>query len=79
MPKFELEHRYAVFKFSDIEKLNIAEESKSSVFEMLKLVSETFLEGGAPERNVLVLEQDWPEYQLALKALEERVSAEVHE
>lgn len=77
MTEFNLETRYTVFKLSDIEKL--PEDVRQYAILRLQIVAELLESHGIAERHVLVLEQDWPEYQLALKALEERVSAEVHE
>jgi hypothetical protein len=68
----ERENRYTVFKNKDIEKyLNQTE------IEQLNNISERIAVGRLTERrnsmNCVVVESDWPEYEIVWKMIEERV------
>ncbi|MBA6142298.1 hypothetical protein [Pseudomonas juntendi] len=65
------EDRYIVIKRSDLGRIpgkQRLEFSKAS-----RLVHDRMLAAGAPARQFLVIESDWPEYELAWASIEARV------
>lgn len=65
MNKFQRENRYLVFKIKDIE----AADSKMPIKEILTSIS---LE--LPDRQYVVVESDWPEYEQVWNMLEARMT-----
>ena len=66
------EPRYAIFKIKDIKAYCPA--LISAVVEVGRLTTRGRLADGRPVLNALVIERDWPEYDLAWDALEARIS-----
>ncbi|MGE6562136.1 hypothetical protein ACQKF2_07565 [Pseudomonas hunanensis] len=65
------EDRYIVIKRSDLDKIpgkQRLEFSKAS-----RIVHDRMFAAGAPPRQFLVIESDWPEYELAWASIEARV------
>lgn len=69
--QFEREGRYFVFKFSDLNKLR--DKERNGVCYNLSRVSE-IIESDLPDREYLVIESDWPEYEQTWRAIEARVT-----
>lgn len=64
--KFELEDRYLVLKRKDL-FANLSYEQEEDFYKLV----ESF---GLPKRKCIVIEEDWPEYKVVLKMLEDRVN-----
>lgn len=75
MSEFKREPRYAVFKLSDVKKY-----LRSAGREMLmRLGDEIALHrmcDGRPPLNAVVVEQDWPEFEMVWASIEERTARE---
>lgn len=73
MNEFKLEKRYIVLKIKDIvESLSAPEQSKLEA--LCELVSRGRNYHGKQPFKAIVIEQDWPEYEPALRAIEGRVN-----
>lgn len=69
---FEWEDRYCLLKRKDVESMTVEQQQK-----FWALIDEAIDMLPIPEtgpREFLVLESDWPEYKMACKAIEERVT-----
>lgn len=71
MSNFELEDRYLVIKRSDM-KLMPDNYRRNFIGRIRSFCAQLFI-AGAPNRTYLVLESDWPEYQVALDAIKKRM------
>jgi len=78
MSKFKREDRYLVIKRSDIPHLP-AEEQRSLAY-IAGLIEENRLIRGKLPVECVVVEKDWPEYEVVFKMIEARVngSTEFH-
>lgn len=77
MAEFKLDQRYMVIKHTDV--FALPDHDQIVVRQLIEVLGGILDRNQSPMRECLVLESDWPEYQPALKALEDRVNAEVHE
>lgn len=68
---FERENRYIVLKIKDLERLNpvLLEELTGTLSAIANLTT-------MPQREYVVIESDWPEYEPVWKMLEDRVNGE---
>ena len=66
MSAFKREERYVVLKIKDLEKLPLAEQN--SFKEWLNLYGDIL-----PKRRYVVIESDWPEYEVVWGMLQARV------
>lgn len=73
MSEFIREERYIVIKHSDIAGF-WREDVREQFFAALERLNEHSCR--IPQRKYLVIESDWPEYEPAYKAIEERVLME---
>lgn len=73
--QFKREPRYVVFKIKDIHAYLSPEQIMA-----LQAAGETIAAGrsieGKPPFNAVVVEQDWPEFEMVWAAIEERVKEE---
>lgn len=70
--EFIREDRYIVFKHSDLEKLPASERHVFS--RASRIVHDQMFKAGAPARSFVVVESDWPEYQLVWAMIEHRIA-----
>lgn len=74
MSKFKREPRYVVFKIKDIERYSDSVDKL-----LLREVGEAIAIGrrsdGKPPFNAVVVEQDWPEFEMVWAAIEERMKS----
>jgi hypothetical protein len=69
MSDFEREQRYFVFKIKEVHQLpNYLWDSFADI---LEFCDKTF-----PQRQYVVVEDDWPEYETVWKMIEDRVGKE---
>ena len=66
MSEFNREDRYIVLKIKDLEKLPLAEQNA------LKTWVKAY-ENILPKRQCVVIESDWPEYEVVWSMLQARV------
>ena len=73
--QFKREPRYVVFKIKDIHAY-----LPPHLVEAVKYAGETIAVGraceGKPPFNAVVIEQDWPEFEMVWAAIEKRVSGD---
>ena len=67
MSDFKREHRYFVFKIKDIE----AARSEMPIKEILESISREL-----PDRQYVVVESDWPEYEQVWGMIEARMAGQ---
>ncbi len=67
---FHREDRYNVIKYTDLERLPHAERRAVNGF--LRRIHESVLKAGAPARQSVVIESDWPEYEPAWQMIERK-------
>lgn len=70
--QFKREDRYFVIKRSDLDKLSPLD--RDVVRSNLEHISAILFGWNVPERECLVIESDWPEYEPAWAAIEARVT-----
>lgn len=70
----ELEHRYIVFKVSDVDELDTS--YLNTLAHLEELVEEKRREAGKAPLFGLFIERDWPEYEPTLRMLSARVDGE---
>lgn len=75
--EFKREIRYEVYKRKDIDKLPPPVRARARA--MLQELNHILDEYGAPQREYVVVEHDWPEYEPVWKMIEDRVTKPVHE
>lgn len=73
--KQNLENRYLVIKFNDINKY-LTPDEKESLFFHAKTIDIYRKETGKSPIEAIVIESDWPEYKAACSMLEERINNE---
>ena len=74
MSEFKREPRYVVFKIKDIERY-VTSEDKLLINEVGAAIAVGRKSDGKPPFNAVVVEQDWPEFELAWAAIEARMTA----
>ena len=74
MSEFKREPRYVVFKIKDIERY-VTSEDKLLINEVGAAIAVGRKCDGKPPFNAVVVEQDWPEFELAWEAIEARMTA----
>lgn len=74
MSKFILEDLYLVIKRSDMDRIPV--ETKRNFIGRVRSFCAQMFTMGAPKRTYLVLESDWPEYQVALDAIKKRMESQ---
>lgn len=70
--QFRREDRYIVIKLTDMEKAK--SDLRSSFSVQCRKLHDSMLTRGAPARQFLVIESDWPEYEPVWKMIERRMS-----
>jgi len=70
--EFKREHRYLVLKLKDVDPA-LSSLEKNILNLILNKVAEYRDFIGKPPLKSLVIEEDWPEYEKAWKAIEERM------
>lgn len=78
MTEFKREDRYIVIKITDLEEAAkvIHDSHLESLDVVLNFVQSVRRVGGKRPFKCVVVEDDWPEYELTWKAIENRVTAE---
>lgn len=71
MSDFIREDRYVVVKRSDIDKSSAPAAKAFSA--ACRSLHDSMLKNGAPARSFLVIESDWPEYEVAYQMIEARM------
>lgn len=74
MSNFKREPRYVVFKIKDIERY-ITSEDKLLINEVGKAIAVGRNSDGKAPFNAVVVEQDWPEFEMVWAAIEARMCA----
>lgn len=74
--KFKREVRYAVFKLKDILK-NCSPEQLEKLDEIGYTITVSRRLDGKPPFNAVVVEQDWPEFEMVWAAIEARMVKDV--
>ena len=76
MNEFRREPRYVVFKIKDIHAY-----LSTAQIDAMQTAGETIAAGraigGKPPFNAVVVEQDWPEFEMVWEAIEARMTANV--
>ncbi|HFE31906.1 MAG TPA: hypothetical protein ENJ17_01195 [Gammaproteobacteria bacterium] len=73
MTEFIREVRYFVLKYKDINKY-LSKAEKEQLLSITNKISGGRLNDGRPMLDCVVVEQDWPEYEPTLVAIERRVT-----
>ena len=76
MSEFKREPRYVVFKLKDIEKY-LTQGEKDSLMCIGDEIACGRADDGKPPFNSVVVEQDWPEFEMVWDAIEARMTANV--
>ena len=74
MSEFHREDRYNVIKYTDLERLPHAERRGVNGF--LRRIHESILKAGAPARQSVVIESNWPEYEPVWQMIERRMTGQ---
>ena len=74
MSEFKREPRYVVFKLKDIEKY-LTQGEKDSLMCIGDEIACARADDGKPPFNAVVVEQDWPEFEMVWDAIEARMTA----
>lgn len=74
MSQFTLEDRYLVIKRSDMNLMPV--DMKRNFLGRVRSFCAQMFAFGAPKRTYLVLESDWPEYQVALDSIKKRMESQ---
>ena len=72
--EFQRENRFLVLKWEDIEKY-LGPEHRRSIQYACAAVEERRRMDGKRKNAYVVVADDWPEYEMVWKAIEDRVSA----
>ena len=70
--EFKREPRYVVFKIKDIEKY-LTQGEKDSLMCIGEEIAFSRADDGKPPFNAVVVEQDWPEFEMVWAAIEARM------
>jgi len=73
MSEFKREPRYIVFKIKDLERYQINTERLHDIGNIIACGRK---EDGKPPFNAVVVEQDWPEFDVVWDLIEERMKKE---
>ena len=77
MSEVQREDRYIVIKRTDMEK---ADRGIRQGFQRnSRWLHDSMLKNGAPARSFIVIESDWPEYEIAWKMIEDRIVGKPNE
>ena len=71
---FKREQRYMVIKYEDAKHLSLTDNAHLS--RIGKRLERIRAEHGKPRMHGVVVESDWPEYEIVFKMIEERVNKE---
>lgn len=71
---FKREPRYVVFKIKDIDKY-LTQGEKDSLMCIGDEIACARADDGRPPFNAVVVEQDWPEFEMVWDAIEARMTA----
>ena len=71
----QIEHRYFVAKVKDVDKY-LTNEDKRMFGYLLNKIEDGRIADGKDRVLGMFIEEDWPEYEKALKMLSDRVDAE---
>lgn len=77
MSDFERENRYFVFKLSDAESALDSDDWSILALISDKLEKHRVARGANPDFKAVVVEEDWPEYEIVWSLIEHRVKKEV--
>lgn len=72
MTEFNREHRYIVIKLSDMPKASLGVQAHFNAG--YRALREDMYSSGVKDREYLVIERDWPEYEPTWRAIEARVT-----
>lgn len=72
---FQRTQRYHVAKIADI-KASLTDEEQAQLWSLMDKLTHYRQSVGKPTLKCLVIESDWPEYELSYRAIEARVSKE---
>lgn len=75
MSQFKREARYAVFKLKDMLQY-LTQAEISELYRMGGKIAARRRHDGRPPLNAVVVEQDWPEFEMVWASIERRMSAE---
>lgn len=75
MSEFKRELRYVVFKLKDMEKY-LTEGERNGIMCIGEEIDSCRAYDGKPQLNAVVVEQDWPEFDMVWRAIEDRMNAE---
>lgn len=70
-PAFEREHRYVVFKVSDIKR--VPADKAKQIYSLAEWFDARRMEENRSPMTCLVIEHDWPEYEPAWAAIQQRM------
>ncbi|MBV8248471.1 MAG: hypothetical protein JO200_08460 [Comamonas sp.] len=73
--EFTLEPRYFVWKCSDMVAAGLTDQELDQLNAICAKVDAARAAAGKPDLECVVVEKDWPEYEPALKAIQQRVAA----
>ena len=73
MAEFQREKRYIVFKISDIDRCTTPDEVNALLDKVSSHVSAMRMRLNRPGRQYLVIEDDWPEYEVAWQMIQARM------
>ena len=76
MSEFQREERYFVFKKKDIDRCTLPENVYDLIEKIGVHLSSMRLRLGIPDRNYVVVEDDWPEYEKVWEMIEARVTGD---
>jgi hypothetical protein len=77
MREFKREARYIVFKLTDLEKYIPSEDSKDFIYSIGDAIAKGRNLDGRPIFNAVVVEQDWPEFEMVWASIERRMTHQV--
>lgn len=76
MIEFSREPRYVVFKATDLQAVGLSQAELDLLKDLNAKIDRYRQDAGKSYLECVVVEQDWPEYEPTLRAIEQRVRAE---
>lgn len=73
MSEFKPEIRYAVIKLSDAEKY-LSDDSRAQLIDILAKIERSRINDGKNDLECVVVERNWPEYELVWNMLRQRAA-----
>ena len=75
---FKRESRYYVLKVSDVAKAGLTQAEVFHMNQVFKKVESVRENRGASQLSCVVVEHDWPEYEVVWSLIEQRMAREVN-